>query len=303
VAARSMPVIGVLDPRSSTPLYAKALVIGLQELGYVDGQNIRLEYRSAEGDFDKLSALAEELVHLNVDVIVAFATQASLAAKKATATIPIVMVGVGDPIGAGLITSLAHPEGNVTGNSSIAVDIIGKQLEFLKEIVPNLSRAVTLWNPANTVFQALQTKAAEAAAMKAGVQLQLVEVRAPAEFDSVFEVIDRQGVRTLLILADPLFSSHADALAKLSMKYRLISISAAREFANAGVLMAYGPNYLEMYKQAARYVDKIIKGARPAELPVEQPTKFEFVINNKTAKTLGLQVPDKLFALADEVIE
>jgi putative tryptophan/tyrosine transport system substrate-binding protein len=297
------PVIGVLSPEVSTMSAVEGLRAGLRELGYVDARNVRFEYRWAQGRFDRLPDLAAELVRLNVDVIIAFVTQASLAAKRATATIPVVMVGVADPVGVGLIASLSHPGGNVTGTSSVAADIVGKQLELLKETTPKDSRVAVLWNPANSVFQSLQLKQAEASARTTGVEIQLLEARAPNEFDAAFAALGREAVRALLILTDPLFAIHTKELVELSANKRLAAITGVRAFADAGGLMAYGPSYFDLYKRAAAYVDKILKGAKPADLPVEQPTKFEFIANLKTAKTLGIDLPKSLLARADEVIE
>jgi len=298
-----MPVIGILSPEEPTTGDVEGLRAGLRERGYIEGRNIRFEYRWAWGQFERLSDLAAELVGLNVDVIVTYVTQASLDAKKHTTTIPIVMVGVGDPIGVGLIASLAHPGGNVTGTSSLAAAIVGKQVELLKGITPNVARIAALWNPANPAFQTLQLREAEVAAKRAGVDLQLLEARAPNEFDAAFAAIDREGTRSLLILLDPLFSNNFRTLAELSVKRRLVTMTGYRTFVEAGGLMAYGPNYFELYKLTAVYVDKILKGDKPADLPVEQPTKFEFIINLKTAKAFGLDVPPTLLATADEVIE
>jgi ABC-type uncharacterized transport system substrate-binding protein len=296
-----MAVIGLLSPESPTSTDVGGLRVGLRELGYNEGQNIRIEYRWANGNFERLPGLAEELVALNADVIVAFVTQASIAAKKATATIPIVMVGVAEPIGSGLIASLARPGGNVTGTSSVATDVVGKQLGMLKQVSPDVTRIAALWNPADPVFQAQQLRQTEAAAQKLGIQLQLLEARTPNDFDAAFAAIE--GTRTLFILIDPLFITHFRALAELSVKRRLIAIFGYRTFADAGGLMAYGPNYSDLYKSTAAYVDKILKGAKPADLPVEQPIKFEFVINLKTAKALDIMVPPVLVATADKVIE
>jgi putative ABC transport system substrate-binding protein len=247
--------------------------------------------------------LAAELVRLNVDVIVSFVTQASVSAKRATATIPIVIVGVGDPIGAGLIASLAHPGGNVTGTSSIATQIVGKQFELIKEIVPNVSRFAALWNPTNPVYQAQQVKQAEDAARALGVELQLFEAKAANEFDAAFTAIDRQGYRALLILIDPLYMSHVRSLVEHSVKGRFIATMGFSPFADLGGLMSYAPDYADSYERAAAYVDKILKGAKPADLPVEQATKFEFVVNLKTAKDLGIDMPTSILSRADRVIE
>jgi putative ABC transport system substrate-binding protein len=296
-----MPVIGLLTPESPTSSDVNGLRLGLRELGYVEGQNIRIEYRWAQGNFEKLPELAAELVALKVDLIVTFVTQASVSAKKATATIPIVMVGVANPIGAGLIASLARPGGNVTGTSSIATDVVGKQLGLLKEVVPGMTRVAALWNPADPVFQAQQMKETEIAARRLGLQLQLLEARAPNEFEPAFAAIE--GTQALFILIDPLFITHFKTLGELSVKRRLVTIFGYRTFADAGGLMAYGPNYFNIYKATALYVDKILKGVKPVDLPVEQPTKFEFVINMKTATALGLTFPPGLIAITDDVIE
>jgi putative tryptophan/tyrosine transport system substrate-binding protein len=302
-AQNRMQVIGVLSPESATIGDVDGLRDGLRELGYVEGQNIRFEYRWADGNFERLAPFAIELVKLKVNVIVTYVTKASLVAKEATSTIPIVMVGVSDPVGVGLIASLSHPGGNVAGTSSIAAALAAKQLELLKETVPGISRVAALWNPANAAFQALQVKQAEGAAAKLGVELQLLGARTVDEFDSAFAAIDREQIRALLILLDPFFIINFEKLVELSSKRNLITMTGHRKFVDAGGLMAYGPNYRKIYRSAAAYCDRIFKGAQPAELPVEQPTKFEFVINLKTARVVGLTVPPTLLALADEVIE
>jgi len=300
---RAVPLVGYLSPGSQTPLSDNVFQQGLRDLGYVVGQNIEVEYRFGNGAFDRLSGFAAELVTLNVDVIVAIVTQAALAAKMATSRIPIVMAGVADPIGAGLIASLAHPGGNVTGTSSIAADLVGKQLELIQEIVPKKSSIAVLWNPANSVFQQLQLKQAEEASRTSGVQLQQLPARSPEEFPGVFAAIRKEGARGLLVLGDPTFSQHAEALSKLAIENRLPMVVANRRSAEAGGLIAYGPSYAELERRTAVYVDKILKGAKPDELPVEQPTKFEFLINLKTARALGFTVPASLLARADEMIE
>jgi putative ABC transport system substrate-binding protein len=275
---------------------------GLQELGYADGVNIRIEYRWAQGSFDRLPDLAADLVRLNVDVIVASVTAASLAAHKATAKIPIVMVAVGDPIGVGLITSLARPGGNITGTSSMA-EITGKQFQLLREVVGNVSRIAVLWNPANYNFQIELVRQAEAAARTTGVELQLLEARASNELEPAFAAIDREGTRALLILSDPVWVIYNQTLANLAAERRLVAIEGTRIFADARGLMAYGPSVFDLYRRAASYVDKILKGATPADLPVEQPTRFEFIVNLKTAKAFGLDLPASILLRADEVIE
>jgi putative ABC transport system substrate-binding protein len=299
----AMPVIGFLSPQANSVPYVGGFPAGLQELGYVDGRNIRVESRWAHGRFEQLPELAAELVRLNVDVLVASLTQASLVAKKATATIPIVMAGVADPVAVGLIASLTRPGANVTGTSGVATDIVGKQIELLKKVVPGVSRVAVLWNPANSAFQALQLEQVKLAARTAGLQLQLLEARAPDEFDAAFVDIVKEGTRALAILGDPLFSLHSSVIAEFALKNRLVTVSAGRVFADSGILLTYGPSYFHLHKRAAVYVDKILKGAMPADLPVEQPTTFELVINLRTAKALGLTVPPTLLAIADVVIE
>src|SRR5450759_2052309 len=238
-------VIGVLSPEGPKTGNVNGLVQGLRELGYVEGRNVRFEYRWAEGRFDHLPELAADLVRLQVDVIVAFVTQAAEVAKKQTSTIPIVMVGVSDPVGAGLAASLARPGGNVTGTSSLAAALVGKQLELLKLVAPNNTGVATIFNPTNVTFQALQVKEAEAASQTLGLQLRFLEVRAPTEFEAAFGTVVQEKIGVLLILADPLFFANAKALAELSVKSRLITMTAYRTLAEAGALMSYGPNYFD----------------------------------------------------------
>lgn len=294
--------VGYLTPISQ-PAREESFRQELRRLGYAEGQNILIEYRSAGGSFERLPDLAATLVSLKVDVIVAVVTQATLAAKKATSTIPIVMVGVSDPVRSGLVASLARPGGNVTGTSSVATDVVGKQLQLLREMLPKASRVAALWNPANPVFQKLQLGEATAAAANLRVQLEFIEARTPDELDRAFVVIAKQRTDALLVLADPVLYVHAARIADLAAKHRLPAVGAAREFADAGGLMTYGPNYSDAYRRAATYVDKILKGARPADLPVEQPTKFELVINAKTARALGVTIPQSLVMRADQVID
>jgi putative ABC transport system substrate-binding protein len=296
-------VIGVLSPEGPNTGNVNGLVQGLRELGYVEGQNIRFEYRWAEGKFDRLPELAADLVHSNVDVIVAFVTQAAESAKKQTTTIPIVMVGVADPVGAGLVNSLPHPGGNVTGTSSLAAAIVGKQLELLKLVAPNNTDVATMFNPTNVTFQALQVNEAKTAAQSLGLQLQLIEVRSPSEFDTAFQTAVGEKSGALLILIDPLFIGNAKRLGELSVKSHLITMTGYRTFAEADALMSYGPNYFESYKAAAPYVDKILKGEKPADLPVDQASRFEFLVNLKTAKSLGIEIPASVSSFADQIIE
>jgi ABC-type uncharacterized transport system substrate-binding protein len=276
---------------------------GLRERGYVEGQTIAIEYRWAQGRFERLPELAAELAALKPAVIVALVTQASVAASKATSTIPIVMVGVGDPVGAGLVASLARPGGNVTGNSSFSVDVTGKSLEILKEVAPERRRVAILWNPANAVFQSQMLKEAEAASRRLGLQVQIIAASNAGEIDKAFQLMTRERAEALAVLADPIFIAARTRLFTLANKARLPSVSGFREYAEAGGLATYGPNFFELYRQAAAYVDRILKGAKPADLPVERPTKFELVINLRTAKALGLTIPPSVLARADEVIQ
>jgi putative ABC transport system substrate-binding protein len=275
----------------------------LRELGWVEGQNIVIDYRFAEGRLDRLSDFAAELVRLKVDVIVSLGTQGVTAAKNATETIPIVMIAVRDPIGTGLIASLARPGGNVTGVSGYAgLESVAKQLELLKEMVPKASSVAILSNPTNAYHQ-LAIKEVNVAAQALGVQLQLLEARDASDFDGAFAAMAKERVGALLVLSDVIFNSHGTRLADLAASRRLPTANAVRESVEAGGLMSYGPSFLDSYRRSAAYVDKILKGTKPADLPVEQPTKFELVINLQTAKRLGLTIPPTLLSLADEVIE
>jgi putative ABC transport system substrate-binding protein len=303
-ASEKIPKIGLLLPYSTGPdARIEAFRQGLRELGYVEGQTIKIEYRWADGKFDKLPDLAADLVHNSVDVIVAGATQASIAAKKSTTTIPIVMIGVSDPVGAGLITSLARPGTNVSGTSSMTAEIVGKQLELLKETIPNVARVAALWNPANPIFQALQVKETENAARALGIRLRFIEARDPNEIDRAFANIAQEGLKAVVVLGDPVFTSHRKRISDLAAKRRLPAIGGTRDHVEAGGLMGYGPSYADMYRRTAYYVDRILKGAKPGDLPVEQPTKFELVINLKTAKQIGLIIPPHVLARADRVIK
>jgi putative ABC transport system substrate-binding protein len=296
--------LGYLSAGSGTlrSPYTTAFRQGLRELGWVEGQNIVIEYRWAEGRFDRLPDLAAELVRLKVDVIVGVPTSGALAAKNATRTIPIVGVSLTDPVGLGLIASLARPGGNVTGVSySVGTDIFGKDLELLKEVAPKVRRVAVLSNPDGPA-QPLTISNIKGAAQSLGLQLMLLEARGPGDFDGAFAAMTRERVGALLVVTDPVFIPHRARLVNLAAKNRLPSIFTQRADVEAGGLMSYGPNFADMYRRAATYVDKILKGARPADLPVEQPTKFELVINLKTAKALGLTIPPSLLQRADEVI-
>jgi putative tryptophan/tyrosine transport system substrate-binding protein len=298
---KKIPRIGFLSPTSDDSR-VEAFRQGLRELGYQEGQNIIIEYRWAEGRFEQLPELAVELVRLKVDMVVAVVTQASLAAKKATRTIPIVMIGVADPVSSDLVASLARPGANITGTSSMTAEIVGKQLELLKETLPKISRVAVLWNPANPIFQAIQLKETEDAGRALGVRLQLVEARGADEIDRAFETVARERTRAVLILNDPVFTAHRKRTADLSAKHRLPAVSGTLEYTEAGGLMAYGPSFPDMYRRAATYVDKVLKGAKPADLPIERPTKFELVINLKTARQIGLTIPPNVLVRADKLI-
>ena len=296
-----VPRVGYLGPRTrgdSAP-YLDAFLLGLQEIGWVEGKDIFIEYRWAEGRPERLPDLAAELVRLKVDVILAGPTSAAVAAKKATSTIPIVTTSAGDP-GIGLVASLSRPGGNVTGLSfSVDMATFGKGLELLKETVPKVRRVAILSNPANQAH-ALALK--EVAARSAGVHLQLLEARGPNEFDGAFAAMARERVGALLVMADSTFGFHRARLRDLAAKGRLPTMYGLREHTEAGGLMSYGADARDNFRRAATYVDKILKGAKPGDLPIEQPTKFELVINLKTAKTLGLTIPPSVLGRADEVI-
>jgi len=275
---------------------------GLGELGYAEGRNILIEYRWAEGKYERFPALIAELIALKVDVIVTAGTPASLAVRKATTSIPLVMVAVGDPIGVGLVASLARPGGNVTGLSSIAPELEGKRLELLREVVPKLSHIAVLWNPDNP-FHAGSLKETRAAAQVLGIKVQLLGVRVSEEFPAAFAAILRERPGALLVLADRLFLHNRARIVDFEAKHRLPGVYAYRELVEAGGLMSFGPSYPGMHRRAAYYVDKILKGFKPADLPVEQPTKFELMINLKAAKALGLTIPPSVLQRADQIIQ
>ena len=279
---------------------------GLRDLGYVEGRNVVIEYRSAEGKVERLPALAAELVALKVDVIfVGGGTRSALAAMQATKTIPIVFASVADPVASGLVTSLARPGGNVAGLSNLTPELVGKCLEQLTQAVPGVSRVAVLWLP-GALGERTETdmlKGADVAARALGVRLQFVEARGPADFDRAFSDITRARAGALTALPSRMFFNERRRLVDLAAKNRLPAVYPQREFVDAGGLMSYGPDLDDLYRRAATYVDKILNGAKPADLPVEQPTKFEFVINLKTAKALGLTIPPSLLGRADEVVQ
>jgi putative tryptophan/tyrosine transport system substrate-binding protein len=296
--------IGILTaggPGPLTPL-RDMLREDLRELGLIEGKNLAFEGRYAENDLDPLPALAAELVSLEVDLIIAVGTLAPLAAKRATVTIPIVMAAAGDPVGSGLIASLARPGGNVTGTSLMAPDLGGKRLELVKELLPEISRVAVLWNAANP-YSALVFKATVGAAWTLAIEVQSLEVRGPADFDGAFEAATGQHIGALIAVEDPLTNDHRHKIAEFAAGKRLPMIAGLRMFAEAGGLMSYGADVSDTFRRSVAYVAKILKGAKPSDLPVEQPTKFELVINLKTAKALGLTIPPLILARADEVIE
>ena len=274
----------------------------LRELGWIEGKNIAFERRYAENRLDRLPALAAELVDLKVDVIVAAGTLAPLAAKRATTTIPIVMTAAGDPVGSGLVPSLARPGGNVTGLSLMVPDLGGKRLELLKELLPRMSRVAVLWNAANP-YPALVFKETERAAQTLGIEVQSLEVREPNDFGHAFEAAERHQPDALIMVEDPLTIDFRKQIADFALTHRLPAMNGFRQFVDAGGLMAYGASLSDLLRRAAGYVDKILRGAKPSDLPVEQPTKFELIINLKTAKALGIENPPMLLARADELIE
>jgi putative ABC transport system substrate-binding protein len=305
---KSMPVVGFLGigPPDLNGPNISAFRQGLAALGYVEGRNILIEYRWAEGKPERFPVLAAELVELKVDVILtAGGTLAALAAKQATTILPIVFSVVGDPIAEGLVASLARPGGNVTGLSNVTNDLIGKWLELLKQVVPGVSQVAILWKPDSMPERAreVRLKEADVSAQALGVQLQVVEARGPADLDRAFLDISAKGARALVVLTTPVFDIERQRIADLAAKNLLPTVYASRNYVDVGGLMSYGPNFADLHRRAASYVDKILKGAKPSDLPVEQPTKFEFVINLKTAKTLGFTVPNSLLINADEVIE
>jgi putative ABC transport system substrate-binding protein len=274
----------------------------LRELGWVEGQNVVFERRYAENRLERLPEMAADLVRLKVDVILAGGTLAPLAAKRATSTIPIVMAAAGDPLGSGLVASLARPGGNVTGMSIMSPDLGGKRLELLRELLPALARVAVLWNAANP-YPAIVFKEVQEAGRTLGIEVQSLEVQGPDDLDGAFEGARQQRPDAMITVEDPLTITYRKRIADFATGQHLPSLHGQSEFVEAGGLMSYGANLADILRRAAGYVDKILNGAKPADLPVEQPTKFDLVINMTTAKALGLTVPPSLLARADEVIE
>jgi putative ABC transport system substrate-binding protein len=302
-----VPRVGILlfgfpaSPSEPAPL-GRALVDGLRSLGWVEGRNVMFEWRYAEGKTDRYPALAADLMALKVDVILATGTPAALAAREATNSVPVVMVAVSDPVGSALVGSLARPGGNVTGLSLLAPQLSAKRLDLFKQAMPKLARAAVLWNTANAGMM-LRFKETEAASRTLGLTIESVGVQGPDDFENAFSAIVKLRPDALLVLADTVTVAHRRRTIDFAIANRLPAIYEMREFTDDGGLMSYGISMPDHFRQAATYVDKILKGAKPADLPIEQPIKFEFVINLKTAKALGLTIPPSLLLRADQVIE
>jgi putative ABC transport system substrate-binding protein len=275
---------------------------GLRDLGYVEGRDVEIEYRWAQGHYERFPALIDELLALKVDVMVAAGTPAALALKRATTKVPVVMVAVGDPVNTGLVASLAHPGGNLTGLVSIAPDLEGKRLELLREVVPKLSHVIFLINPSNPFHRSSEAQV-RAAAKALSLRVQFAAVQAEADFDPVFDTIAREHPDGLIILADRLFLHHRSRIAEFATRTRLPGVYAYSELVEVGGLMSFGPSYPGMHRRAAYFVHRILNGASPAELPMEQPSQFELIINLRTARTLGLSVPPSVLLRTDRVIE
>jgi len=297
-----VPVLGVLffAVGPDDPL-VEDLRQGLRELGYVERRNIRIEFRTAQDHPDRLPDLAEELVQLKVDVILVNVTVAAQAAKRATSTIPIVMATVADPVGSGLVASLAHPGGNLTGHSLMLTELGPTRLQLLKETIPRLARVAVLWNPVTPIHHKM-IEELKAVAPSLSIELSFMSARTREQFGSAFSAVSRAHATALYVLDDPVFYVHRMTLAKLALKARLPTIYGARDYADAGGLMSYGADYADLFRRSAGYVDKILKGAKPADLPIEQPTKFDLVVNLKAAKALGITIPQSILLRADEVI-
>jgi putative tryptophan/tyrosine transport system substrate-binding protein len=302
---KKVPRIGILNStsRSSDSINIDAFREGLRELGYAEGKNIALEYRYAAGDLGRLSNLASELVQLKVDVIVAGGTQTTIAAKQVTSTIPIVVGGAGDLVAAGLVASLARPGGNITGSTRMSNDLGGKRIELLKETLPKSSRVAALLSGTTNLLDREEVKEMEPVARHLGIKLQPVDVGDPKEFQSAYAAMVRERADAVIILQGSFTSFHRSQIVELAVRNRLPSMCESLSFTNAGCLLSYGPDVPHLWRRAAIFVDKILKGAKPADLPVEQPTKFEFVINLKTAKQIGVTIPQSVLFRADKVIK
>jgi ABC-type uncharacterized transport system substrate-binding protein len=299
---KKMPRIGYLGTGSRSSVVVEAFQQELRDLGYIEGQNITIEYRSTEGIAERLPNVAAELVQLNLDIIVVSGDASTLAAKNTTRTIPIVMTNVTDPVGLGLVASLAHPGGNVTGLSNVGSDLGGKQLELLKEAFPKVSRVAVLWDSASR-GNALWLREMKVTAEALRITLQPVDVHGPNDFEPAFSAIKKGHASALSALRNAVTNNYRPRIVDFAAKSRLPAMYPDREFVEVGGLMSYGPNFAYLFRRAAAYVDKILSGAKPADLPVEQPTKFELVLNLKTAKQIGLVIPPNVLARADRVIK
>ena len=299
--AGSMPRIGLLAP-GPVPFLDAPFWRGMRDLGYIEGKTIAVDRRSAEGDFAHLPALAAELVKLRPDVIVALLTAAAIAAQEATATIPIVAVGVSDPIVSGLVGNLARPGGNVTGNASQSNALVGKEVELIRQLLPKATRVAALWNPANAIHQQQMLSEALGAGARLRLLVRIGEVRTAEELGRTFAALESDRPDAVLILSDVLFTTNAARVAEVATAHRLPVVGGSRNMAEAGILASYGPDYGVIAQRSAVYVQKILKGAKPGDLAVELPTKFDLVINAKTANALGINVPAAVLARADEVI-
>jgi putative tryptophan/tyrosine transport system substrate-binding protein len=303
-SAGKVPRIGFLGSGSAAAVAKplEAFRAGLRELGYVEGRNIAIEYRWGEGKFERLPELAAELIRLKVDLIAVWGTPGTLAAKRATSSLPIVMLAVGDPEDTGLVASLARPGGNVTGIANLGGAVVAKQLELLTQIVPGIARIAVLRNLRNPSLIS-QAKGAEAAARSLGLQIQFFDVQSLDDFNAAFARMSAAQAAGLLVLADPLFLTQGKPIAELAIRHRLPAVTARSEMADAGVMVAYGGSTVEAFRSGAIFIDRVLRGAKPADLPVQQVTTFEFIVNLKTANALGIQFPPHLLVRADRVIE
>jgi putative ABC transport system substrate-binding protein len=297
-AARRIPRIGIID---DTPLW-DAYRQGMHERGYVEGKSVAYEYRASDGKPERLAAVAADLIGLPVDLIATYGTPPSLAAKAATSTIPIVAISVGDPVATGLVRSLAHPGGNVTGNTIISPDLAPKRLQLVKEVIPSATRVALLWNPDNPSSKVLFDQLRDAAPAQ-GLAFSSAAARNGSELDGAFSEMMRQRPDAVLLTSDPLHQSHMQKIIALLFRYGLPGMFQTRDTVAAGGLMSYGPNFPDMFRQAAFFTDKILHGVKPADLPVQTPQRFELAINLKTARAIGLKIPDAVLLRADEVIE
>jgi putative ABC transport system substrate-binding protein len=298
---RGVARVAFLEGGNVGPHLWQATRDGLRDLGYVEGQNLVIEFRSAGGRFDKVPEILAELIRIPVDVIVTIGDPVVLAAKQATTTIPIVMAGAGDPVGRGFATSLARPGGNLTGLSNFAVSLTGKWLELARELVPGVTRVAILRNAANPTHR-LFWEEAQASAARIAMTVSSAEVRGPADFEQAFAAMAQERAGAVVMLPDPMLGSNRARLAELAAKHHLPNISSFRENAESGGLVSYGPSLRANFRQAATYVDRILKGAKPGDLPIQQPTTFEMVVNAKTAAALGITLPPSLLLRADEVL-